>query len=88
MDYAEKVKKTLKSKDIRCKMDDRSEKIGKKIRDAELSKTPFMIIIGAKEEENNEVSVRIQGEGDQGSISLEKFAEQLVEASKLDLLLQ
>jgi threonyl-tRNA synthetase len=74
-DYAEKVSELLNNYDIRGFVDDRNEKIGKKIRDAELKKVPFMLIVGEKEAENNEVSVRQRGDGDKGSMSVEKFAE-------------
>lgn len=73
--YAEKLSELLNNYDIRGFVDDRNEKIGKKIREAELSKVPFMLIVGEKEAENNEVSVRQRSEGDKGSMSLEKFAE-------------
>ncbi len=73
-DYAEKVSKFLKNYDIRTLIDERSEKIGKKIRDNELKRIPYLIIIGEKEQENGSVSVRRQGEGDKGSMSLEEFA--------------
>lgn len=73
--YAEKLSELLNNYDIRGFVDDRNEKIGKKIREAELSKVPFMLIVGEKEAENNEVSVRQRAEGDKGSMSLEKFAE-------------
>ena len=66
-DYAEKVSKFLKNYDIRTLIDERSEKIGKKIRDNELKRIPYLIIIGEKEQENGSVSVRRQGEGDKGS---------------------
>lgn len=74
-EYAEKLSELLNNYDIRGFVDDRNEKIGKKIREAELSKVPFMLIVGEKEAENNEVSVRQRGEGDKGSMNLEKFAE-------------
>jgi threonyl-tRNA synthetase len=74
-DYAEKVSELLNNYDIRGFVDDRNEKIGKKIRDAELKKVPFMLIVGEKEAENTEVSVRQRGDGDKGSMSVEKFAE-------------
>lgn len=74
-DYAEKVSELLNNYDIRGFVDDRNEKIGKKIRDAELKKVPFMLIVGEKEAENNEVSVRQRGDGDKGSMNVEKFAE-------------
>jgi threonyl-tRNA synthetase len=74
-EYAEKLSELLNNYDIRGFVDDRNEKIGKKIRDAELNKTPFMLIVGEKEAENNEVSVRQRGEADKGSMSIEKFTE-------------
>ncbi|MEO9532963.1 MAG: threonine--tRNA ligase [Crocinitomicaceae bacterium] len=73
-DYAEKVLKYLNNYDIRGFVDKRNEKVGKKIRDNEVDKIPFMLIVGEKEEENNEVSVRKQAEGDLGTMSLEKFS--------------
>ncbi|HNW71085.1 MAG TPA: His/Gly/Thr/Pro-type tRNA ligase C-terminal domain-containing protein, partial [Bacteroidales bacterium] len=60
--------------DIRGKIDNRSEKAGKKIRDAELDRIPFMLIVGEKEEAENTISVRKQGHGDLGSFSIEAFA--------------
>jgi threonyl-tRNA synthetase len=65
----------LNNYDIRGFVDDRNEKIGKKIREAELKKIPFMLIVGEKEAENKEVSVRQRGQGDKGSMSIESFAE-------------
>jgi len=73
-EYAEKLSELLNNYDIRGFVDDRNEKIGKKIRDAELNKTPFMLIVGEKEAENEEVSVRQRGEADKGSMSVENFA--------------
>lgn len=73
--YAEKLSELLNNYDIRGFVDDRNEKIGKKIRDAELSKVPFMLIVGEKESENNEVSVRQRSDGDKGSMGIEKFVE-------------
>jgi threonyl-tRNA synthetase len=70
-----KILQSLENYDIRAFIDDRSEKIGKKIRDAELSKVPLMVIIGEKELEEGLVSVRKQGEGDQGTVPVEEFAE-------------
>ena len=64
----------LAEKDIRAFVDDRNEKIGKKIRDNELKKIPYLLIGGEKEAENVEVSVRKQGEGDQGSKKITTFA--------------
>ncbi len=74
-EYAENVLKVLKNYDIRGFVDDRNEKIGKKIRESELGKIPFMLIIGEQEVEKNEVSVRQRSEGDLGSMSLESFAD-------------
>ena len=73
-EYAEKVVRELKQKDIRAIVDGRNEKIGRKIRDNELKKIPYMLIVGEKEAENNEVSVRKQGEGDKGSMKIATFA--------------
>ena len=71
--YAEKVLHLLENSDIRTLIDDRSEKIGKKIRDAEVIKTPYMLIIGETEEKDGTVSVRKHGEGDKGSQSIDNF---------------
>lgn len=73
-EYAEKVVRELKQKDIRAVVDGRNEKIGRKIRDNVLKKIPYMLIVGEKEAENNEVSVRKQGEGDKGSMKIATFA--------------
>jgi threonyl-tRNA synthetase len=74
-DYAKNVLNFLNNSDIRAVLDDRNEKIGKKIRDNELKRIPYLLIVGEKEMENNQVSVRRQGQGDQGTMSLEEFAE-------------
>lgn len=74
-EYAQKVSDLLNNYDIRGLIDDRNEKIGKKIRDAELAKRPFMLVIGEKEFDANTVAVRQRGQGDQGSMSVDKFAE-------------
>ncbi|MCW3070154.1 MAG: threonyl-tRNA synthetase [Bacteroidetes bacterium] len=74
-DYAKKVLELLKNYDIRGLVDDRNEKIGKKIRDTELQKVPYMLIVGEKEEAESQVAVRKQGEGDLGSFSIEDFAK-------------
>ncbi|HEX8516910.1 MAG TPA: threonine--tRNA ligase [Bacteroidia bacterium] len=74
-DYAKKVLELLKNYDIRGLVDDRNEKIGKKIRDTELQKVPYMLIVGEKEEADGHVSVRKQAEGDLGSFSIEDFAK-------------
>jgi len=72
-DYCQKVLKYLNNHDIRGFVDDRNEKIGKKIRDSEIQKIPFMLIIGEQEAENESVSVRKHKEGDLGSMSQEAF---------------
>ncbi len=74
-DYAKKVLELLKNYDIRGLVDDRNEKIGKKIRDTELQKVPYMLIVGEKEEAENTVAVRKQGDGDLGTFDLEAFAD-------------
>ena len=76
-DYAQKVVKELDEEGIRAFVDDRNEKIGKKIRDNELKKVPYLLIVGEKEAQNDEVSVRKQGEGDKGTMKIINFAEQL-----------
>jgi threonyl-tRNA synthetase len=73
--YAEKVLNFLKNSDLRGLIDQRSEKIGKKIRDNELKRIPYLLIVGEKEAENNTISVRKQGEGDQGSLNPEEFVK-------------
>lgn len=73
-EYAKKVSDVLNNYDIRGLVDDRNEKIGKKIRDAELAKRPFMLIVGEKEFSSEQVSVRQRGEGDQGTMGIKEFA--------------
>ncbi len=75
--YAENVLSKLKNNDIRAEIDDRSEKIGKKIRDTELAKIPLMLIIGEKEVNEEMVSVRRQGKGDEGSKTLDELIENI-----------
>ena len=67
----------LAKHDVRAIVDERNEKIGKKIRDNELKKIPYMLIVGEKEAENGEVSVRKQGEGDKGTMKIINFAEEI-----------
>lgn len=76
-EYAEAVQKDLKVKNIRVEIDDRSEKIGRKIRDTELEKIPYMLIVGEKEQEANSISVRRHGQGDLGASSVADFAEKI-----------
>ena len=74
-DYADKVRLELAEKGIRAIVDNRNEKIGKKIRDNELKRIPYMLVVGEKEVNNCEISVRKQGEGDKGSVKISTFAE-------------
>ncbi len=76
-DYAYRVAKTLKIQNIRAEVDDRNEKVGRKIRDNELKRIPYLLIVGEKETENEEVSVRKQGGIDQGTENLATFAERM-----------
>jgi threonyl-tRNA synthetase len=73
MDYAKSVLDKLKKADIRAEIDDRNEKIGKKIRDTELMKVPYMLVVGEKEANENKVSVRRQGKGDLGAKYVDEF---------------
>jgi threonyl-tRNA synthetase len=72
-EYAEKLMAEMDAADITGFVDNRDEKIGRKIRDSEVKKIPFMLIVGEKEQENEEISVRRHGEGDLGSMKLEQF---------------
>lgn len=83
-DYAKEVYNTLATSDIRGFVDNRDEKIGRKIRDAEVKKVPFMLIVGEKEMESGKVSVRRHGEGDQGSLSVDEFITLFKEKSSLE----
>ncbi|HPV57380.1 MAG TPA: His/Gly/Thr/Pro-type tRNA ligase C-terminal domain-containing protein, partial [Tenuifilaceae bacterium] len=72
-EYSKKVLNFLNNSDIRTLIDDRNEKIGKKIRDNELRRIPYLLIVGEKEAEANSVSVRVQGVGDKGQMTLDEF---------------
>jgi threonyl-tRNA synthetase len=76
-DYAEQVRAALEEQDVRAYVDDRSEKIGRKIRDNEMKHTPYLLIVGEKEAEEGTVSVRKQGEGDQGTMNIADFAKKI-----------
>lgn len=76
-DYAYQVNKQLNDLEIRSFVDDRNEKIGKKIRDNELKRIPYLLVVGEKEAKNQEISVRKQGEGDKGTMKITTFAENL-----------
>ncbi len=82
LNYAQKVQSYLKKSDIRSLIDERNEKIGRKIRDAEMKKYPYMVIVGEKEEAEDGVSVRAHGQVDLGSMSLEAFAKMINEKVK------
>lgn len=78
LDYLYDVKKALEAKGVRCEIDDRSEKIGFKIRQAQLEKVPYMLLAGDKDIENNTVSLRTRSGGDKGAMSLDEFVEKLL----------
>ena len=84
-EYAKNVLELLNNSDIRGFVDDRNEKIGKKIRDSELRKIPFMLIVGEKEADNNEISVRQRNEGDAGSMTIESFTQLIQKAIENEL---
>ena len=77
IDYAKKVEEQLKANDIDCSLDNRSEKIGYKIREARLKKIPYMLVVGQKEEEEGVVSVRSRFKGDEGQRSMEAFIDDI-----------
>ena len=83
--YAQKVLSELNNCDIRTVLDDRNEKIGRKIRDNELKKIPYLLIVGAQEMNEGKVSVRRQGEGDKGSMTIEDFAKMINEEVEAQL---
>lgn len=78
LDYLYDVKKVLEAKGVRCEIDDRSEKIGFKIRQAQLEKVPYMLLAGDKDIENNTVSLRTRSGGDKGAMSLDEFVDKLL----------
>jgi len=78
-DYAFQIAKEMNAQDIRVQVDDRNEKIGRKIRDNELKRIPYMLIVGEKEAENGEVSVRRQGEGDKGTMKVADFSKLILD---------
>jgi threonyl-tRNA synthetase len=81
-DYAKDVLQKLKKVDIRAEIDDRNEKIGKKIRDTELMKVPYMLVVGEKEAAEKKVSVRRQGKGDMGAKDVDEFLQEVVSEVK------
>lgn len=84
-EYADRVAKELNQRDIRVQVDDRNEKVGRKIRDNELKRIPYMLIVGENESREEEVSVRKQGEGDMGIMKITTFAE-LIEKEVDDMI--
>jgi threonyl-tRNA synthetase len=76
-EYAKKVWELLNNCDIRTLIDDRNEKLGKKIRDNELKRIPYLLIVGEKEMEDSTISVRRQGEGDKGSMTVQQFSNHI-----------
>ncbi len=84
-DYAHKVADYLNQHDIRAQVDDRNEKIGRKIRDNELKRIPYLLIVGEKEEAEGKVSIRIQGEGDKGQMTLEAYKDYMVGLVKAEM---
>lgn len=82
LDYAKSVSEKLKKADIRSEVDDRNEKIGKKIRETELLKVPYMLVVGEKEMNENKVAVRVQGKGDDGVLGVDEFIAKAVQEIK------
>ena len=82
IDYAKSVSDKLKKADIRSEVDDRNEKIGKKIRDTELMRVPYMLVVGEKEMNENKVAVRRQGKGDMGVKTVDEFLTNAIEEIK------
>jgi threonyl-tRNA synthetase len=85
-EYAQKVLELLKNSDIRGLVDERNEKVGKKIRDAEVNKYPFMIVVGEKEADSNTLSVRQRAVGDLGSMNVEAFANLVLQEMEKELI--
>ncbi|MFL5842459.1 MAG: His/Gly/Thr/Pro-type tRNA ligase C-terminal domain-containing protein, partial [Thermoleophilaceae bacterium] len=81
LDYAREVGERLRAAGLRVEVDERTESVGRKIRDAELRKIPYMLILGPREAENGEVSVRRHREGDVGSMPINELVERLSAAS-------
>lgn len=79
LDYAHTIKQTLRKAGVRVEIDERQEKIGKKIREAELARVPYMLVVGEKEAAENKLSVRRQGKGDAGQIAVDEFVQNIVE---------
>lgn len=82
MEYAIEVKQTLKQAGVRVEIDERQEKIGKKIREAELAKIPYMLVVGEKEAAERKLSIRKQGKGDAGQLTIEEFVHNIAKEIK------
>jgi threonyl-tRNA synthetase len=87
-DYAKKVSNVLNISDIRGFVDDRNEKIGKKIREAELAKVPFMLIVGEQEANSEQISVRQRGKGDLGAMTIDSFTQLVNELVEQELVIK
>jgi threonyl-tRNA synthetase len=85
LDYAYALKNELETHNIRVHIDERSEKTGKKIRDAEVKKIPYMLIVGEKEEAERTVSVREHKAGDQGAMSINDFVSMIKQKIEAEL---
>jgi threonyl-tRNA synthetase len=81
-DYALAVKEALSKRGLRVDVDDRNEKVGYKIRDGEVHKIPYLLVVGGREEKNSTVSVRRRGAGDEGAVGLDAFADRVVKESE------
>ncbi|KKT95133.1 MAG: Threonine-tRNA ligase, partial [Candidatus Collierbacteria bacterium GW2011_GWA1_45_15] len=86
MAYAEEVMKKLEEQDVRVELNRDADSLGKKIRNAEASKVPYMLIVGEKEAESNQVSVRQRGQKDLGSMTLADFAEKIIKEDREKIL--
>jgi threonyl-tRNA synthetase len=84
MDYARSVTRSLEEAGIRVELDGREEKIGYKIREAEVSKVPYMLVLGAREAESGAVSVRAHSQGDLGTRPLAEFVKDVIDESAVD----
>jgi threonyl-tRNA synthetase len=78
-DYAREVAAALSAAELRADVDDRTESVGRKIREAELRKVPYMLVVGDREQEDRAVAVRRHGEGDQGTVPIEEVVQRLVQ---------
>jgi threonyl-tRNA synthetase len=83
--YAEKVLNSLENHEIRALVDNRNETIGKKIREAEMNKLPYMLIVGEQEENDGTISVRKHSEGDMGTMSVDDFGKMISEEVKKEI---